>query len=83
MLLEVTLRKVLQLTLREAKVLGTGHSDLGAVTGDDDIALSEVAGLALNLDALVEILLEGGNVKDLIVDRGGTVNDELDGGLLC
>ena len=71
------------MTLGETKVLGTGDSDLGAVAGDDDIALGEVSGLALNLDALVEVLLEGGNVKNLIIDGGGAVNDELDGALLC
>ena len=83
LLLEVTLGQVFQLTLGEAKVLGTGYSDLGAVTGDGNIALGEVAGLSINLDALVEVLLEGGNVKNLIVNWGSTVNDELDGGLLC
>jgi len=83
LLLQVTLGKVLQLTLRETKVLWAGHGDLCAVPGDDNIALGEVSSLSLNLDALVEVLLEGGNVKDLVVNWGGAVNDELDGGLLC
>lgn len=82
LLLEVALREVLQLALGETEVLGAGDGDLGAVAGDDDVGLGEVAGLALDLDALVEVLLEGSNVKDLIVDGGRTVNDELDGGLL-
>jgi hypothetical protein len=83
LLLKVTLGKVLQLTLGESKVLGAGNSDLGAVTGDNNIALGEVSSLSLNLDALTEVLLEGSNVEDLIVDGGSTVNDELDCGLLC
>ena len=83
LLLEVSLGEVLQLTLGEAKVLGTGNSDLGAVTGDDNSALGEVAGLSIsNLDTLVEVLLERSNVKNLIVDRCSAVNDELDGALL-
>ena len=59
LLLEVSLGEVLQLTLGETKVLGTGNSDLSAVTGDNNSALGEVAGLSIsNLDTLVEVLLE-------------------------
>ena len=84
LLLEVSLGEVLQLTLGEPKVLGTGNSDLSAVTGDNNSALGEVAGLSVsNLDTLVEVLLERSNVKNLIVDRCSAVNDELDGALLC
>lgn len=83
LLLEVSLGEVLQLTLGESKVLGTGNSDLGAVTGDNNSALGEVAGLSIsNLDTLVEVLLERSNVKNLIVNRCSAVNDELDGALL-
>ena len=83
LLLEVSLGEVLQLTLGESKVLGAGNSDLGAVTGDNNSALGEVAGLSIsNLDTLVEVLLERSNVKNLIVNRCSAVNDELDGALL-
>ena len=83
LLLEVSLGEVLQLTLGETKVLGTSNSDLGAVTGDNNSALGEVAGLSIsNLDTLVEVLLERSNVKNLIVNRCSTVDDELDGALL-
>jgi len=85
LLLEVSLGEVLQLTFGKSKVMGTSHSDLGAVTGDDNATLSEVSGLSIssNLDTLIEVLLEGSNVKNLIVDRSCAVNDELDGALLC
>ena len=83
LLLEVTLAEVLELPLRETEVLGTRDGDLRAIAGDDDVARGEVAGLALDLDALVEVLLEGGDVEDLVVDGGRAVDDELDGALLC
>jgi hypothetical protein len=47
-----------------------------ALLGDlDDLA--EVAGAALNLDAVVEELLEGLDVEDLVVDGLRAVDDEL------
>ena len=84
LLLEVSLGEVLQLTLGESKVLGAGNGDLGGVTGDNDATLSEVSSLSISdLDALIEVLLEGSDVKNLIVNRSCAVNDELDGALLC
>lgn len=49
-----------------------------AVTGlgDDDL-VAEVADTALDLDAVMEELLEGGNIEDLITSRLGGVDDEL------
>ena len=82
LLLEVALRQVLQLALREAEVVGAGDGDLRPVARDDHVRLGEVAGLALDLDPLVEVLLEGGDVEDLVVDGGRAVDDELDAGLL-
>lgn len=49
--------------------------------GDLD-AVAEVAGAALNLDAVVEELLEGLDVEDLVVDGLRAVDDELLGDLL-
>jgi len=82
LLLQIPLGQILQLTLGESQILRTGDGDLGAVAGDDDIALGEVTGLALDLDAFVEVFFEGGDVEDLVVDGGGAVYDKLDGGLL-
>ena len=84
LLLEVSLGEVLQLTFGESKVLGAGNGDLGGVTGDNNATLSEVSSLSISdLDALIEVLLEGSDVKNLIVNRSCAVNDELDGALLC
>lgn len=47
----------------------------------DDVA--EVAGAALNLDAVVKELLESLDVKDLVVDGLRAVEDELLGDLLA
>lgn len=44
--------------------------------GDDDL-VAEVADAALNLDAVVEELLEGGDVEDLVAHGLGSVDDEL------
>ena len=82
MLLEVPLCEVLQLALGEAQVGGTCNGDLSAVASDHNIGLGQISGLSLNFDALIEVLLEGSNVKDLIVNWGGAVEDELDCGFL-
>lgn len=44
--------------------------------GDGD-SVSEVTSAALDLDAVVEELLEGLDVEDLVVDGLGAVDDEL------
>lgn len=44
--------------------------------GDDDL-VAEVADAALNLDAVVEELLEGGDVEDLVAHGLRSVDDEL------
>lgn len=67
------------MTLGEPKVGGTCNSDLGAVTSNHNIGLGQISSLSLNLDALIKVLLERRNVKYLVVDRGGAVEDELDG----
>lgn len=82
LLFEVSLGQVLQLSLGEAQVVGACHGDLRAIARDDYVGLGEVTNLSLHLDAFIEVLLEGGNVKDLVVNRGRTVNDVLDSGLL-
>lgn len=50
------------------------------LTGDLDV-VTEVTGLAVNLDAVVEVLLESGGVKDTVVGGAGEVNEELVRGL--
>lgn len=50
------------------------------LTSDGDV-VTEVAGLAVNLDAVVEVLLESGGVKDTVVGGAREVDEELVGGL--
>ena len=83
LLLEVTLGEVLELTLGEAKVGGGGNGELGLLAGDDNVVGGEGTGLAVDLDAIVKVLLEGGNVEDLILNGSRAVKDELDGLLLA
>lgn len=47
--------------------------------GDLDL-VAEVANAALNLDLLVQELLEGGDIEDLVSGRLGGVDDELEEG---
>jgi len=83
LLLEVTLGEVLELTLGEAKVGGRGDGELVLLAGDDDVVGSEGTGLTVDLDAIVKVLLEGGNIEDLILNGSRAVKDELDGLLLA
>ena len=53
-----------------------------ALLGDLD-GLAEVTGAALDLDAVVEELLEGLDVEDLVVHGLRAVDDELLGDLLA
>ena len=46
------------------------------IAGDLDV-VTELAGLALDLDAVVEELLEGRAVKDTVARGAGVVDDEL------
>jgi hypothetical protein len=75
LLLEELLRQVLEVAAGELLV----SDDLDAAVtkvGDVD-ALAEVAGEAVNLDALLEESGEGGGVEDTVVHGLGSVDDEL------
>lgn len=67
--------QVLEVATREGNV--SNNLDL-AVTGlgDDDL-VTEVADTALDLDAVVEELLEGRDVEDLVACGLRSVDDEL------
>lgn len=52
-----------------------GDGDLVLLAGDGD-GVAESAGLAADLDAFLEELLEGGDVHDLILHRLSAVDDE-------
>lgn len=70
--------QVLEVATREGNV--SNDLDL-AITGlgDDDL-VTEVTNTALDLDTVVEELLEGGDIEDLVASRLGGVDDELDSG---
>ena len=82
LLLQVSLGKVLQLTLGEFKVGWASNGQLSAVSGDNNIVGSEGSSLVVDLDLFLEVSLEHGNIQNLIVDWCGAVNDEFDNALL-
>ena len=73
--------QVLQVAARELLVGNDLDLAIGLL-GDLDV-VAEVAGAALNLDAVVKELLEGLDVEDLVVDGLRAVDDELLGDLLA
>lgn len=74
-LLQELLGEVLEVTLGEGNV--SNNSDLVVSRARDSNSFTEVVGTTINLDTVVEVLFERGSVKDLVVGRAGTVNDEL------
>jgi len=73
LLLQVLLGQVLQVTLGERK-LGS-HVDLGFLLGDHDL-LAELAGLAVNLDALEQESLELSSLEQTILERNRIVDGD-------
>jgi hypothetical protein len=67
--------QVLQVAAREL-VVGN-DLDLAIGRGGDDNVVAEVVGAAVNLDVVLEELLEGGDVEDLVAGRLRSVDDEL------
>jgi hypothetical protein len=82
LLLQVSLRQVLQLTLGEFKLGRACDSQLCAISGDDNIVGGQSSGLSSDLDMIVKVLLEESNIQDLIVDRLSAVEDKLNNILL-
>lgn len=79
LLLQVLLGQVLQVSLGEGK-LGS-DDDLGLVAGDGDLG-AQLTSLAVDLDAVVQELLEGGRVQHLILNGLPQINGELGNVLL-
>jgi ribosomal RNA-processing protein 12 len=80
LLLEVLLGEVLQVAAGEGDV--GNNLDLAiAGLGDHDV-LTEVTNTALDLDAVVEELLEGRDIEDLVASGLRSVDNELLGNLL-
>jgi hypothetical protein len=67
--------QILQVATRELLVSDNLDLAIGLLADLDVVA--EVAGAALNLDAVVEELLKGLDVEDLVVDGLRAVDDEL------
>lgn len=61
-----------------ARQLVVGNDlDLAVGSGGDDNVVAQVVGAALNLDVVLEELLEGGDIEDLVASRLRSVDDEL------
>jgi hypothetical protein len=82
LLLQIPLGKVLKLTLGELKVGGGRNNKFGFITRDGDVAVGEVSGFTIYLDAILKVLLEGGHVEDFILYGGSAVEYEFYVGLL-
>merc|ERR550525_2233284 len=74
-LLQILLGEVLEVSLGERDVGGEGQLGLLPLHGE---LLAKVAGLAGNLDTLLEVFLEISAVHDSILDGVSAVNEELD-----
>lgn len=81
LLFQISLREVLELTLGKVQIRGRRHRQLGAISGNDDIVGRQDSRLAPNLDAIVQVFLERGNIQNGVIDRLRAVNDKLDRGL--
>jgi len=73
--LEVLLGQVLQVTLAEG--LAARHHNLALLAVDLNVPSSEVVGLAVVLDPVLEELFESNKVDNLVVNGDLAVNDEL------
>lgn len=80
LLLEVLLGQVLEVATREGDV--SDNLDLALTNLGDDNIVTEVADTALDLDAVVEKLLKGGDIEDLVARGLRSVDDVLLGDLL-
>lgn len=67
--------QILEVSAREGDV--SDDLDLAIADLGDGDGVAEVADAALNLYAVVQELLESGDVEDLVVDGLGSVDDEL------
>lgn len=67
--------QVLEVTTGEL-VVG-GDLDLALTLLLDNNVVAEVVGAALNLDTVLEELLEGGDIEDLVAGRLRSINDVL------
>jgi hypothetical protein len=67
--------QVLEVATREGDV--SNNLDLTVTNGVDNDVLTEVADTALDLDAVVEELLEGRDIEDLVASGLRSVDDEL------
>jgi hypothetical protein len=67
--------QVLKVTAGQVVVGSDG--DLAVALLLDHNIVAQVVGAALNLDAVLEELLESGDIEDLVIGRLGGVDDEL------
>ena len=78
LLFQISLGKILKLTLGEAQFGRAGHGQLGAIARDHHIVGGELTSLARELDAIVQVLFELSHVKNFVVNGLCAVNDKFD-----
>lgn len=71
--------QVLEVATRELVV--SNNLDLAVTLAGDDNIVTKVVGAAINLDAVLKELFEGGDVEDLVVGGLRSIDDELLGDL--
>jgi hypothetical protein len=83
LLFQVALGQKLELSLAKVELGGTGHGELGTIPCQDDILTRQLTRLAIDLDAIVQVLFKLSHIQNLIIDWLGAVDNELDRALLC
>jgi hypothetical protein len=73
--------QVLEVATREGDV--SDNLDLALTNLGDDNVVTEVADTALDLDAVVEELLEGGDIEDLVARGLRSIDDVLEESMLA
>ena len=66
------------MSLAESQFGRASNGELCAISGDDDVVGGKSRSLSSNLDLVVKVLLEHGNIENLIIDGLSAVDDELD-----
>jgi hypothetical protein len=83
LLFQVALGQKLELSLAKVELGGAGHGELGTIPRQDNILTRQLTRLAIDFDAIVQVLFKLSHIQNLIIDWLGTVNNELDRALLC
>lgn len=78
LLLQIPLRQVFELTLRELEVLRRGNRQFGLVARDHNIVCGKLTGLSTDFDLFLQIFLKHGDIENLVFDWLRAVDDKFD-----